>query len=118
MKDLERIKNYSPVEEKINVTSHAIGIILSLVALVLLFMHSYPYGDIWHVVSFCIFGISLVVLFSASTLYHSVKKPELRSRLRIVDHASIYVLIAGTYTPFTLVTLNGPIGWTIFSNYG
>ena len=65
--------------------------------------------------SFSIFGASLVVLFAASTIYHSAKKPELRARLRIVDHASIYVLIAGTYTPFTLITLNGMAGWIIFS---
>ena len=69
---------------------------------------------VWHVVSFNIFGASLIVLYAASTFYHSAKKPELRRRLRVLDHASIYVLIAGTYTPFTLVTLNGQIGFTIF----
>ena len=74
-------------------------------------------------VSFSIFGASLMVLYGASTIYHSATDPVLRSRLRVLDHASIYVLIAGTYTPFTLVTLNQPdgwnghwtIGWTIFT---
>jgi hemolysin III len=72
------------------------------------------HGNVWHVVTFSIFGASLIFLYAASTLYHSAKKPELRRRLRIIDHASIYVLIAGTYTPFALVTLKGPVGWMIF----
>jgi hemolysin III len=114
MKDIEGIKYYSPLEEKINIISHAIGGILSIVALVLLVTRANQYGDIWHIISFSIFGASLIILFAASTLYHSTKKSELRFRFKIIDHASIYVLIAGTYTPFTLVTLNGKIGWVIF----
>ena len=114
MEDIEGIKYYSPVEEKTNIISHAIGFILGIVALVLLVTYASLYGNVWHIVSFSIFGTSLVVLFAASTFYHSVKKPELRNKLRIIDHVSIYILIAGTYTPFTLVTLNGPIGWSIF----
>jgi len=114
MKDIERIKYYSPIEEKINIISHAIGFILSIVAFVLLVTHANLHGDVWHIVSFSIFGASLIILYAASTFYHSAKKPELRNRLKIIDHASIYILIAGTYTPFTLVTLNGTIGWVIF----
>ncbi len=114
MKAIEGIKYYSPIEEKINIISHAIGFILSIVALVLLVTHANLHGDVWHIVSFSIFGASLIILYAASTFYHSAKKSELRNRLKIIDHASIYVLIAGTYTPFTLVTLNGTIGWVIF----
>jgi len=114
MNNIEKVKYYPPAEEKINIISHAVGFILSIAALVLLVIHANLHGNIWHVVSFSIFGVSLIILYNASTLYHSAKKLELRSRLRIIDHASIYVLIAGTYTPFTLVTLNGPAGWTIF----
>ena len=114
MKDVERIKYYSPIEEKINIISHAIGFILSIVAFVLLVAHASLHGDVWHIVSFSIFGASLIILYAASTFYHSAKKSELRNRLKIIDHASIYILIAGTYTPFTLVTLNGTIGWVIF----
>jgi hemolysin III len=110
----EGIKYYSSIEEKINIISHAIGFILSIVALVLLVARASLYGDVWHIVSFSIFGASLIILYAASTFYHSAKKPELRNRLKIMDHASIYVLIAGTYTPFTLVTLKGKIGWVIF----
>ena len=114
MEDIKGIKYYSPAEERINISSHAIGFILSIVALILLVIHANTHGNIWHTVSFGIFGTSLVILFAASTIYHSSKKPAIRRRMRIVDHASIYVLIAGTYTPYTLVTLNGSTGWVIF----
>jgi len=115
MEDIAEIEYYAPLEENINIISHAIGFILSIAALVFLVTRSSLHGNIWHVVSFTIFGASLILLFSASTVYHIAKKPELKSRLRIIDHASIFVLIAGTYTPFTLVTLNGSIGWVIFA---
>ena len=113
MNDVEGIKHYSSIEEKTNIISHAIGFILSIVALVLLVTHAIQYGNVWHIVSFSIFGASLIILYGASTFYHSTKKKELRARLRVFDHASIYVLIAGSYTPFTLVTLNGTLGWSI-----
>ena len=114
MKEIENIKHYSATEERINIGSHAIGIVLSIVALVLLVIHASIYGNAWHIVSFSIFGISLVVLYAASTVYHSAKAPHFRRKMRIVDHASIYILIAGTYTPYTLVTLNGFTGWLVF----
>jgi hemolysin III len=113
-KTIKETKYYSPIEEKINIISHAAGFILSIVALVFLVAQANLRGDVWHIVSFSIFGTSLIILYAASTFYHSAKKPELRNRLKIIDHASIYVLIAGTYTPFTLVTLKGAIGWVIF----
>lgn len=114
MTETEAVKYYSPLEERLNISSHAIGLLLSTAALVLLSTHASLNGDVWHIVSFSIFGASLVILFAASTVYHSIKSPGLRARMRVVDHAAIYVLIAGTYTPFTLVTLNGVSGWVIF----
>lgn len=105
---------YNTKEERLNVISHAIGLVLSIVALVLLIVYSSKYGTTKHIVSFSIYGVSLIVLYSASTFYHYSKTPKLRQRLNIFDHASIYVLIAGTYTPFTLVVLTGWVGWTIF----
>jgi hemolysin III len=114
MKDIEGIKCYSPTEEKINITSHAAGFFVSAVALVLLVTHANLHGDVWHIVSFSIFGASLMILYAASSFYHRAKTPENRNRLKIFDHASIYVLIAGTYTPFTLITLKGATGWVIF----
>ncbi|MBT8118818.1 MAG: hemolysin III family protein [Gammaproteobacteria bacterium] len=110
-----KVKTYSPAEERVNISSHALGLLLSIAALALLVTHATASGDVWHIVSFSIFGSSLIILFAASTIYHSARDPDLRARLRVVDHASIYVLIAGTYTPFTLVTLNGSVGWTIFA---
>jgi len=108
------MQHYSPLEEKTNIISHAIGLALSVVALVLMVVRASLYGNAWHIVGASIFGASLICLYAASTLYHSTKEPKLRSRLRVVDHATIYVLIAGTYAPFTLVTLNGWVGWVIF----
>lgn len=105
---------YDKTEEKINVITHAFGLLLSVIALVFLVIKSSLYGNVWHIVSFSIFGASLIILYTASTLYHNSKKINVRARLNIFDHASIYGLIAGTYTPFTLVTLNGKTGWWIF----
>ena len=114
MNGMEEIKYYSPIEEKINIASHAAGLFLSIVALLFLVTYAVLDGTVWHLVSFSIFGLSLIILYAASTFYHSAENPAFRNRLKIFDHASIYVLIAGTYTPFTLVTLKGPIGWVIF----
>ncbi|MCK5638334.1 MAG: hemolysin III family protein [Flavobacteriaceae bacterium] len=111
---MDKITYYDPKEEKLNVISHALGLVLSIIALVLLVVYSSTYGSAKHIVSFSIYGASLIVLYSASTFYHYSKNPKLRKRLNIFDHAAIYILIAGTYTPFTLVILKGWIGWTIF----
>ncbi len=109
-----KAKIYPPKEEKLNIISHGLGLLLSLVALPLLVVFSSIKGDVWHIVSFSIYGSSMVVLYLASTLFHSSKKQNIRKRLNVFDHASIYLLIAGTYTPFLLVTLRGPWGWTLF----
>lgn len=114
MKNKYQPTYYEPFEEKINVITHAFGMLLSVIALVLLIIKASLYGNVWHIVSFSIFGISLLILYTASTVYHNSKELKIRTRLNIFDHASIYVLIAGTYTPFTLVTLNGKTGWWIF----
>jgi len=115
MSDHKEIKFYSPIEEKINIFSHGAALILSILALVLMVIRASVHGNAWHIVSVSIFGAGLISLYAASTAYHSATKPELRARLRIIDHATIYILIAGSYTPFTLVTLNGSVGWVIFA---
>lgn len=112
---MDGLKHYTPQEERANVISHAVGLVLSVVALVLLVVRAGLYGNAWHIVSVSIFGASLLSLYAASTFYHSAKDPRKRARLRILDHTTIYFLIAGTYTPFTLVTLNGLTGWIIFA---
>lgn len=109
------ITTYYPAkEEMFNVISHFLGLLLSIAALALMVTFASLYGTAWHIVSFSIFGSSLVILYLASTLYHATKKRKIRGRLNVFDHAAIYVLIAGTYTPFTLVTLNGAMGWVLF----
>ena len=109
------IQFYSPTEEKLNIWSHAFGIFLSIIALVLLIIKAVQQDNIWMMISFPIFGLSLILLYLASTLYHASKEPQKRFKLKVFDHAAIYVLIAGSYTPFTLVSLNGETGWLIFS---
>jgi len=112
--DKKHLTYYNSLEEKLNVITHGVGLVLSVVALVLLILHANEMGTSRHIVSFTIFGTSLILLYSASTFYHYSQTPRLRRKLNILDHASIYILIAGTYTPFTLVTLKGTLGWTIF----
>lgn len=107
-------KAYSLGEEIAHSLSHGVGIVLAIVGLCVLVALSVRDGDIRHVVASGIFGGTLILLYTASTLYHSIPLPETKRLLRIIDHASIYLLIAGTYTPFTLVTLSGPWGWSLF----
>ena len=115
MEKKTNIQFYSPTEEKLNIWSHAFGIFLSIIALVLLILKAVQQDNIWMMISFPIFGVSLILLYLASTLYHASKEPQKRFKLKVFDHAAIYVLIAGSYTPFTLVSLNGETGWLIFS---
>jgi len=105
---------YSRSEEIANCITHGLGTILSIGGLAVLIAFASRYGNSWHIVSCSIFGATLILLYAASTLYHAVQQPALKSILRIFDHSAILVLIAGTYTPFTLVSLRGPWGWTLF----
>ena len=102
------------MEEVMNAVTHGIGTLLAVAGLVLLTVFAYLYGTIWHVVSFSIYGTTLVLLYLASTLYHSFTNERLKYIFKILDHSAIYLLIAGTYTPFTLVPLHGVLGWTVF----
>ena len=106
---------YSRREELLNSVTHGIGALLSLVGLAVLVVMAAAHGDVWRIVSFTIYGCSLILLYLASTLYHSATYLPAKRILRILDHAAIYVLIAGTYTPFLLVTMRGPLGWTLFA---
>jgi len=105
---------YSLAEERVNVGTHALGLLLSVAGLLALVTRATLTGSTRQLVSFSVFAVSMIALYAASTAYHASRRPKLRMRLRTVDHSSIYLLIAGTYTPFALVTLQGPIGWTIF----
>lgn len=101
-------------EEFWNTLTHGIGAVLSVVALVLLIIFSVYNGSAMHLAVSLVFGISLVLLYSASTIYHALVKLKWKRFFRLIDHLSIYVLIAGTYTPFALLGLKGTWGWTIF----
>jgi len=99
--------------EKLNAWTHLVGAVLSVLGALWLLLLASASGDIWKIVSVAVYGVTLVVLYSASTLYHSVRGP-VKRRLQKLDHLSIYLLIAGSYTPFCLVTLRGPWGWSLF----
>lgn len=101
-------------EDIANSVSHGVGLGMSLVGLVLLIVVAAINGDTVHVVSAAIYGATLVILFGASTVYHSMTRPGPRRVLRVIDHSAVYLLIAGSYTPFTLVTLSGTWGWALF----
>ena len=105
---------YDSQEERLNVMTHGLGLLLSVVAFVLLVNKAIKIGETSHLLSFMVFGASLILLYSASTFYHYFQEPHIRRRLNILDHAAIYILIAGTYTPFTIHVLKGSLGWTIF----
>jgi hemolysin III len=106
--------SYSSKEEKINIITHGFGLLLSIPATIILIIYSCNHGTAWHIVSSAIYGSSLILLYLASTVYHSAKESKLRERLNVFDHAAIYLLIAGTYTPFLLITLHGGWGWSLF----
>lgn len=100
--------------ERFNSITHLIGSIAAGIGLIVLLIISFQQGDPWKITSFAIYGVTLLVLYVFSTLYHSFKG-KWKKRFQKFDHIAIYLLIAGTYTPFTLVTLRGEIGWTIFA---
>lgn len=105
---------YSKKEELLNVISHGLGLALSSVAFPFLIYKSFEFKGFWLPLSFIIYGVSMIVLYAASTFYHAAKDPKKRRKLNIFDHAAIYVLIAGSYSPFCLVGLNSDLGWYMF----
>lgn len=104
---------YSRGEEIFHSISHGIGAGLSIAGLTVLVVLASLFGNIYQIVGFSIYGATLTILYLASTLYHSFQSPRLKRVFKIVDHASIYLLIAGTYTPFLLVAIRGAWGWTL-----
>ena len=102
------------LEDRANTLTHAVGMGICIAGLALMALLSARIGDPWKIVSVCVFGSTLVLLYGTSTLYHSTHSIELRRIFRIIDHISIRLLIAGTYTPFLLVNLRGPWGWSLF----
>jgi hemolysin III len=101
-------------EEIAHSITHGVGALMSVAGLVLLIVRAVGTGDPWRVVSFTIFGVTMVLLYSASTLYHALTPPRAKNVFKVLDHAFIYLLIAGSYTPFLLVSLRGGWGWAMF----
>ncbi|PAD31949.1 PAQR family membrane homeostasis protein TrhA [Paenibacillus sp. 7523-1] len=105
---------YSRREEVANAVTHGIGAALSVAALVLLIVFSSMKGTAWHVVSFTIYGITMLLLYTSSTLVHAWKDGKMKDLFEIFDHSSIYLFIAGSYTPLLFIAVRGTLGWTLF----
>jgi hemolysin III len=109
--------SYTLAEEIAHAVTHGVGIVLAIVGLAVLLTLAAPFGDAWLLGSCAVYGATLILLYVASTLYHSIPErllPGARRVLRVLDHCAIYLLIAGTYTPFTLISLRGRWGWALF----
>lgn len=110
-------ERYTPAEEVANSVTHAVGLAASLAGTIILVVFTALGGDAWRIVSSSVYGVTLVALYAASTLYHLSRRPGAKRVWRVADHCAIYLLIAGTYTPFTLVSMRsmgGDWGWTLF----
>jgi hemolysin III len=112
--DHKSINTYSPLEEKINIYSHVLGAVLGGIALILFMIKAARGGTSLEMLSNLIFCISVITLYSISAQYHSAIDPQKRFRLKIIDHSAIYILIAGTYTPYALNLIKGVDGWVLF----
>jgi hemolysin III len=110
-----RVPLYTVGEEFAHAVTHGLGLVLSLGGLAVLVVMASLRGDTSHVVGSAVFGVTLVLLYAASTLYHGIQNPPAKAVLRRIDHSAVFLLIAGTYTPFTLVTLRGSVGWTLLA---
>lgn len=109
------LPDYSLREEVASSVTHGIGIVLAIAGLAVLTAYAARYGDAWHVTACAVFGAALIICFTTSTLYHSIQIERAKQVLRTFDHAAIFLLIAGTYTPFMLVNLRGPWGWSLLA---
>ncbi|HKC89576.1 MAG TPA: hemolysin III family protein [Blastocatellia bacterium] len=107
--------NQRHIEEIANSVTHGVGLAMSLAGLIALVILAFARGGVWHIVGCCVYGATLVALYAASTLYHSVQHPRLKRIFLVADQVAIYLLIAGTYTPFTLVNLRGRWGWSLLA---
>lgn len=109
------LPRYTLREEIASSITHGVGIVLAIAGLAVLVAFATLHGDAWHIVGCSIFGAALILCFTTSTLYHSVQAERIKILLRTLDHSAIFLLIAGTYTPFLLVNLRGPWGWSLFA---
>jgi len=109
------IPKYTLGEELMSAISHGVGALMGIAALIMCVVKAAGHGDVWAIVSGAVYGASLIILYLMSTLYHSLKVNKAKRVFRVIDHCSIFLLIAGTYTPFTLVSLRDTVGWLLFA---
>jgi hemolysin III len=109
------LPRYTRAEEIANSFTHGLGILFSIAGLAVLTAFASLFGTVWHIVSCSIYGATQIFMYTASTLYHSIPLPRAKAVLRLFDHAAVFLLIAGTYTPFALVNLRGPWGWSLLA---
>jgi hemolysin III len=112
---MSKTARYTRGEEIANSMTHGFGLLLSVFGMLVLIDRASATGDVWRLTSGIVFGLSLILLYASSAAYHGFRAEGLKTKLQIVDHAAIYVLIAGTYTPFMLVSLQGPWGWSVLA---
>ena len=105
---------FSKREEIVNALIHGIGVLLSIAALVILIVTASLYGNAWHITGFTIFGITMTLMYTSSTLLHSFPEGKVKDVFEVLDHSSIYFFIAGTYTPFLFIAVDGALGWWLF----
>lgn len=108
------LPDYTRGEERLNAVSHGVGALFAVAGTIVMLICAATYSDMVGIVSSAIYGLSLIVLYAMSTLYHAVTDIKTKKILRVLDHSSVFLLIAGTYTPYTLVTIKGTMGWVIF----
>ena len=106
---------YTASEERLHVATHGIGVVLAVIGLAWMLYVSISAGDPWRIVASAIYGTTLVLVFLASTAYHLFSQTRHKARLKLLDHCAIYLFIAGTYTPFLLVSVRGTTGWLLFA---
>lgn len=114
MSDLTFQPRYSAAEEIASSLSHALGIVLSIAGLAVLAAFAAVHGGAWRIASVSVYGTTLILLYTTSTLYHAVSHAGVKRILRLLDHSAIFLLIAGTYTPYALISLRGTWGWALF----
>lgn len=111
---MAEVHTFSKGEEIANTITHGIGVLFSIAALIILIFSATTNGTAWHVVSFTIFGSTMLILYISSTMVHAFPKGRVKDIFEILDHSAIYFFIAGTYTPFTFIVIQGALGWTMF----
>lgn len=111
----KKIAHYTLGEEIANAVTHGVGVLLSALALTMMVWVTAEGGDPWRIISVSVFGVTLIACYLASFLYHAIPHPAAKDTMRLLDHCAIFLLIAGTYTPFLLVSMRGAAGWLLFA---